>query len=242
MENQSKKIALITGANKGIGFETARQLGKRGFTVLVGARDSGRGDEAVRKLIEEGIDARFVRLDVTNLESIQAAANLIEEYDGKLDVLINNAGIFIYPDEAPSELEISVLRETFETNFFGVFSVTKTLLPLIRKSSSGRIVNVSTSLGSLAWHSDPIIGSPINPAYAASKTALNALTVLFARELKETDIKVNAADPGYTATDLNQHQGFRTVEQGAAIVVQLATLSNDGPSGQFFNEDGPVNW
>jgi NAD(P)-dependent dehydrogenase (short-subunit alcohol dehydrogenase family) len=239
-----QKIALVTGANKGIGKEIARQLGARGFTVLIGARDEARGAEAATELKQAGIDARAVPLDVTDQASIEAAAERIEGEFGRLDVLVNNAGIAMDFGVSPSQLDIAVLRRTYETNVFGVFAVTKAMLPLVRKSDAGRIVNMSSGLGSLAQHSDP--NGPFSDitllAYNSSKTALNGVTVQFAKELRSTPIKVNAADPGYVATDLNHHRGFRTVEQGAIAAVRLATLPADGPTGGYFNEDGPVPW
>lgn len=241
--DSAKKVALITGANKGIGFEIARQLGKLGITVLVGARDEGRGAEAAQNLKAEGIDAEFVQIDVTKPESIQSAAEKIASSYGKLDILVNNAGVFI-ENKPPSEVDISRVRATYETNFFGPLAVTQAVLPLIRKSEAGRIVNMSSGLGSIAQMATP--GSPYSAfnvaGYNSSKSALNALTVAFANELRDTRIKVNAADPGYVATDLNNNSGPRTVEQGAAEAVRLATLGPDGPTGAFFNDEGPVPW
>ena len=238
-----KKIALITGANKGIGKEIARQLGAQGMTVLIGARDLGRGEEAATELKAGGADAHPVRLDVTDAASIETAARQIESEYGRLDILVNNAGIAL--DGGPaSALDVDTLRRTYETNVFGVFSVTKAFLPLLRKSEAGRIVNHSSGLGSLTQNSDPDWGfAGVKPlAYNSSKAALNMLTVIFAAELKDTPIKVNAADPGYTATDLNQNSGPRTVEQGATAAVRLATLPADGPTGGYFDEDGVVPW
>ena len=238
-----KKIALITGANKGIGKEIARQLGAQGMTVLIGARDSGRGEEAAAELTAGGADTHAVRLDVTDAASIEAAARQIEGEYGRLDVLVNNAGIAL--DGGPaSALDMDTLRRTYETNVFGVFAVTKAFLPLLKKSEAGRIVNHSSGLGSLTENSDPNGQyAGIKPlAYNSSKAALNMMTVIFAAELKDTPIKVNAADPGYTATDLNQNSGPRTVEQGATAAVRLATLPADGPTGGYFDEDGIVPW
>jgi len=239
----TNKVALVTGANKGIGLEIARRLGRLGFTVLIGARDEGRGRAAAEQLRAEGLDAIPVRLDVTDQATIDAAARRIEAEFGKLDVLVNNAAVFL--DRAPpSQLDMATLRQTFDTNFFGVFAVTKALLPLLRKSGAGRVVNMSSGLASLAQNSDPNWGFAQFKvlAYNSSKTALNALTVQFAAELRDTPIKVNAADPGYTATDMNNHQGTRTVEQGATAAVRLATLPADGPTGGYFDENGPVPW
>ena len=237
------KIALITGANKGIGKEIARQLGAQGITVLLGARDQGRGDQAAAELKQAGVDARAVHLDVTDEASIHAAAQRIEREFGRLDVLVNNAGIALDTGDL-GVLDVETLRRTYETNVFGVFGVTKAMLPLLKKSQSGRIVNVSSGLGSLAQNGDPNWKhAGVRPlAYNSSKAALNMMTVIFAAELKGTPVKVNAADPGYTATDLNGHQGNRTVEQGASEAVRLATLPEDGPTGGYFDEDGPVPW
>lgn len=242
----NNKIALITGANKGIGYAVAQQFGKRGMTILVGARSETLGRAAAEKLQAEDVDARFVRLDVTEQTAIAQAASRIEREFGKLDVLVNNAGIADLSEAAtpPSQLEIDVLRRIFETNFFGAFLVTKAMLPLLRNSDAARIVNVSSGLGSLAQNSDPDWEfAQINAlAYCSSKTALNQMTVQFAKELRDTPIKVNSADPGYTATDLNNNQGTRTVEQGATVIVRLATLPPDGASGGFFDENGAIAW
>ncbi len=246
MTSQSveNKVALITGANKGIGLEIARQLGVQGITVLIGARDEKRGQEAADKLhAEHNIDAHAVLLDVTDNSTIDAAAKHIESEFGKLDILVNNAGVFV-ESVPPSQLDMEVLRRTYDTNFFGVFAVIKAMLPLLRKSDAGRIVNMSSGLGSLTQNSDPnfeyaqfkLLG------YNSSKTALNAMTVQFAHELIDTPIKVNSADPGYVATDINANQGTRTVEQGAIAPVRLATLPNDGLTGGFFDENGVVPW
>ena len=237
------RIALITGANKGIGREIARQLATWGATVLVGARDPGRGEAAAQALAADRLDARFLRIDVTEQATIDAAAGRIERDFGKLDILVNNAGIGI-DNAPPSQLEMDVLRRTYETNFFGVFAVTKAMLPLLRRSESARIVNISSGLGSLTQNSDPgyRYARAKLLAYNSSKSSLNALTIQFAYELRDTPIKVNAADPGYVATDLNNHMGTRTVEQGARIAVELATLPADGPTGGFFDVDGVVPW
>jgi NAD(P)-dependent dehydrogenase (short-subunit alcohol dehydrogenase family) len=237
------KVALVTGANKGIGLEIARQLGQLGCTVLIGARDEQRGQEAAQKLQSEGLAARFVRLDVTDQNAIDAAAQKIADAFDKLDILVNNAAIGL-DRTPPSQLDIDILRRTYDTNVFGVFAVTKAMLPLLKKAEAGRIVNMSSGLGSLTQASD--LNGPFASvnllAYNSSKTAVNALTVQFATELRDTPIKVNAADPGYVATDLNEHRGYRTVQQGATAPVRLATLPEDGPTGGYFNEDGVVQW
>ena len=235
--------ALVTGANKGIGREIARQLGRMGATVLIGARDAARGEATATELAGDGVDARFVQLDVTDAGSIATAAQTIADDHGKLDILVNNAGIFV-DDGPPSGVSMDTIKRTYETNFFGVVAVTQAMLPLIQKAEAGRIVNMSSGLGSIAQNSDP--GYDYYQAnllaYNSSKAALNAATVTFAKELKDTPIKVNSADPGYVATDINANQGPRTVEQGARAPVRLATLPADGPTGLFFDEDGPVPW
>lgn len=239
----TRKVALITGANKGIGLEIARQLGRQGMAVFLGARDEGRGQEAAQKLRSEGIDARSIRLDATSQETIDRTARRIEEEFGRLDVLVNNAAIFM-DDAPPSGLGMAALRRTLETNLFGPVAVTQAILPLLRKSPAGRIVNMSSGLGSLTQTSDPGWEfSHLNLlACTSSKTALNAVTVQFAKELWDTPIKVNPADPGYTATDMNQHMGRRSLERGARSAVRLATLPADGPSGGFFDENGVLPW
>ncbi len=241
-----KKTVLITGANKGLGKEIGRQLGAQGYTVLLGARDEQRGEAAADELKAQGIDARVVKLDVTNEASIQSAARYVESsLGGVLDVLVNNAGISIDAFGSPaSATELDTLRKTYETNVFGAFAVTKHFLPLLKASTAGRIVNMSSGLGSLTENSDPNGQyAQVKPlAYNSSKAALNMITVILAAELQNTPIKVNAADPGYTATDLNQHSGPRTVQQGAAIGVHLAMLPESGPTGGYFDENGVVPW
>lgn len=235
---------LITGANKGIGYEAARQLGKLGYRILIGARDEARGRKAAANLAEEGIDAHFVQLDLQDQDSITAAASMISsEYSG-LDVLINNAGISLGGATPPSQLQLSEIRATFDTNFFGTVAVTQAMLPLLLQSPAGRIVNMSSGLGSLTYNSDPLHEhAQFNLlAYNSSKAALNAATIIFAKEFKDTPLKINSADPGFTATDLNGFTGPRTVEQAARIVVRLATLSADGPTGGFYEENGEVPW
>ncbi|MCM3630579.1 SDR family oxidoreductase [Paenibacillus glycanilyticus] len=242
----TSKIVLITGGNKGIGLETARQLGKLGFTILLGSRDEASGREATATLTAENIHAKAITLDITDLNTIQSTVEQIDDQYGALDVLINNAGVCFEGVLPPSQLELTVLRNTYETNVFGSFSVMKAMLPLIKKSPAGRIANLSSGLASLTEYNTPDSDAEkygLNLlAYMSSKTAVNALTVLFAKELKDTPIKVNSADPGYTATDLNGHTGYRTVEQGAFIVVKLTTLPSDGPNGGFFDENGVIPW
>jgi len=247
-------VALVTGANKGIGKEIARVLATRGFTVLVGSRDLARGEAAARDMAG---DARALQLDVTRADSIAAAAARIREELGRLDVLVNNAGIArtstdgtpasldnILRESAPSRAPLALVRAVFETNVFGVIAVTQALLPLLREAPAARVVNVSSSLGSLTRISAPDVPHRRvgGVAYAPSKTALNAVTVAFAQELEDTAIKVNAACPGYTATDLNDHSGTRTVAEAARRPVELALLGPDGPTGTLSSDAGPVPW
>jgi NAD(P)-dependent dehydrogenase (short-subunit alcohol dehydrogenase family) len=237
------RVAVVTGANKGIGLEIARQLARGGIAVFLGARDEARGRAAAEKLRADGLDGRPLRLDVTDDASVAAAVALVEGSTGRLDILVNNAGVAI-DDGPPSQVSIDVVRRTYETNVFGVVRVTQAFLPLLRRSDAGRIVNLSSGLGSLTLNSDPTwpFASVKYLAYNSSKSAVNAITVQFAYELRGTPIKVNAADPGYVATDMNQHRGVRSVEQGAATPVRLATLPPDGPTGGYFNDDGPIPW
>ena len=242
----SKKIALITGANKGIGFEIARQLGMQEMIILAGIRDRARGDEAIKRLESEGVEAFAIHIDVTNQATIESAAFYIDDTYGKLDILVNNAGISLKEGRVlPSELPVEVFRAMYETNVFGVFAVTRAMLPLLRRSEAGRIVNLSSPMGSLSLNSNPqsfYARMPPLLAYNSSKTAVNAITVFFANELRDTNIKVNAVSPGYVATDLNDFSGMLTPEQGAKVPVTFATLPADGPTGGFFDENGAVPW
>ena len=239
-----ESIALVTGANKGIGKEIARQLAGKGVIVLLGARDPTRGKQAVADLRSKALPVQFLPLDVTDQQSVDQAVSDIESQYGRLDILVNNAGIAV-DWGPPSEAEIDAVRSTYETNVFGVFRVTKAMLPLLRKSKAARIVNVSSALGSVTLTADPngpFRGRSMLMAYCSSKSALNMLTLQFAGELASSGIKVNAVTPGYVATDMNQHQGTRTVEQGAATPVRLALLPDDGPTGGFFSDEGVVPW
>jgi NAD(P)-dependent dehydrogenase (short-subunit alcohol dehydrogenase family) len=241
-----KKVALISGANKGIGFETARQLGKQGIKVILGARDLAKGQAAAEQLKKEGIDARAVKLDVVKPADVNAVADLIEKEFGKLDILVNNAGVMTEAIGGNTTTTVSekALRETFETNFFSVISVTHALLPLLKKSDAGRIVNVSSILGSLTLHATE--GSPIYEAkalaYDSSKAALNAYTIHLAHELKGTKIKVNSAHPGWVKTDMGTDAAPMEIVDGAKTEVQLATLGPDGPTGGFFHMGEAVSW
>lgn len=242
----ANKVALITGANKGIGYEIARQLGQQSITVLIGARDEAKGEQAAVRLRAEGLDAHAVKLDVTDSATIESAKKFVEDKFGKLDILVNNAGIIGGYDWStpPSDVPLATVRKVFETNVFGVIATTQALLPLLKKSPAGRIVNVSSGLGSLTQLSDPNFAfSQLNFLdYNSSKTALNAITLSYAKEFKGTAIKINAADPGYTATDMNANTGTKTVAEGADTPVWLATLPDDGPTGGFFSSREPIPW
>jgi len=237
-----RRVALVTGANKGIGLEIARGLGERGLTILVGARNADAGEAAARSLREQGIDAAAVQIDVTSEASIAAAAKAIESGWGQLDVLVNNAGISLGKDMPPSATDLGLMRQVYETNVFGVVAVIKAMLPLLRQSDAGRIVNMSTGLASLALTrpGGPMAFSQLL-AYNSSKTALNAVTVQFANELADTPIKINAANPGLCATNLSQGKG-RPPSEGAAVAISLALLDADGPSGGHFSDSGAVPW
>ncbi|MEC0125613.1 SDR family oxidoreductase [Paenibacillus pabuli] len=241
---QTKKYVFITGANKGIGFETARQLGKMGYVILLGARNELKGEEAARILVNEGIEAHGIMLDVTRQDTIQAAVSQMEQKFGSLDVLINNAGISVGGAALPSQISLEDIRKTYDTNFFGMISVTQALLPLLQQSPAGRIVNLTSGLGSLAFNSDPEHEhAQFNLlAYNSSKAAVNMFTVTLAKEFRDTPLKINSADPGFTATDLNGFTGIGTVQQAAAIVVKLAVLDEDGPTGGFHGNDGELPW
>ncbi|GIF21952.1 NAD(P)-dependent dehydrogenase (short-subunit alcohol dehydrogenase family) [Actinoplanes tereljensis] len=238
-----QKIVLITGANKGIGYEIAAGLGRLGWQVGVGARDEQRRESAVAKLRAGGADAFGVPLDVTDDASATEAARLIEERAGRLDVLVNNAGITGGMPQAPTEVGADTMRAVVETNVIGVIRVTNAMLPLLRRSASPRIVNMSSTVGSLTRQTAGTgdVG-PISAAYSPSKAFLNAVTVQYAKELKDTNILINLGCPGFTATDLNGYRGHRTPEQGAAIAIHLATLPDDGPTGAFFDDDGQIPW
>lgn len=238
-------MSLVTGANKGIGYSTAEALGRIGHEVLVGARDAGRGEEAASSLRSGGVAATFLALDVTSDEQVNAAEAWIRERYGRLDILVNNAAVKLeFHPSPPSECPIEMVRETFETNVVGTIRMIQTMLPLIRLSKGGRIVNVSSGLGSLALATTPgtkYIERPLL-SYNTAKSALNSVTVQFANELRATAIKINAVDPGFTNTDMTKRAGSRTAADAAAVVVRLATIGPDGPTGGFFDEAGPVLW
>ncbi|GAA0419176.1 dehydrogenase [Acrocarpospora corrugata] len=241
------KIALVTGANKGIGYAIAAGLGELGYRVGVGARDQVRRETAVEKLRAAGVDAFGVPLEVTGAHSVTDAAELIERRAGRLDVLVNNAGISgdAGPGWAqdPTTLDLDVVRTVVETNVIGVIRVTNAMLPLLRRSTSPRIVNLSSSVASLTRQADPDIEiGPIMAAYSPSKSFLNAVTVQYARQFAGTNILINAACPGLVATDFTGFYGPRTPEQGAATAIRLATLPDGGPTGSFFEDDGVIPW
>ena len=241
------KVVLITGANKGIGFEVARQLGRSGFTILLGARDAARGEAAAAKLRAEGSDVRPVIADLDRAsETATALAGQIQKEFGHLDVLINNAGAFDLTggDSPASTVSIDAMKRTFATNFFGTVEFTQAFLPLLRAAESASIINVSSGLGSIGLNNDP--ASPFYAAkplgYNASKAALNMFTVNLAWELRDTRVKVNSICPGFTATDLNNNTGTQTIEEGAIAIVRFAQQPDGGLTGGFFHKDGTYPW
>jgi NAD(P)-dependent dehydrogenase (short-subunit alcohol dehydrogenase family) len=234
------KTALITGANKSIGFEAARQLLQKGYYVYLGSRDEAKGQQAVDQLKAEGLtNVEPIVIDVDNVDSIKAARKTLGQKTPVLDVLINNAGISGGMSQPALSTDIGTIKQVFETNVFGVIETTQAFIDLLRQSTEPRIVNVTSGLGSLTLHTDPtwkyyhVKGA----AYGPSKAALNAYTIMLAYELRDTAFKINAVDPGYTATDFNHHSGPGTVEDAAARVVKAATLGPDGPTSQFFSDD-----
>jgi NAD(P)-dependent dehydrogenase (short-subunit alcohol dehydrogenase family) len=243
-----KRIALVTGANKGIGFETCRQLAQQGVKVLLGARSAEKGKAAAQKLCDEGLEVEAVVLDITDPRQIEEVRKHIADSYGRLDILVNNAGTK-HPEEPLFEssvemLSSAALRATFDVNFFGTVQATLAFLPLIKRSVAGRIVNVSSMLGSLAIHSNPrhpmVEVKPF--AYSSSKAALNQFTIHLAAALRNTPIKVNSAHPGWVRTDLGGEEAIMDVEEGAQTTVRLATLSPDGPSGKFLHFNQELPW
>src|SRR5580658_4982120 len=243
-QNHKGKVALITGANKGIGYELARQLGKEGVTVLIGARNAELGDAAAGKLKADGANASFIELDVTKPETIAKAAQTVRTRYGRLDILVNNAGVADKGDGPPSTADPEAVRRILDVNFFGVLAVTQSMLPLVRKSAAGRIVMITSGLGSITWNADPkwpfaavkLLG------YNGSKAILNMMTVQLAWELRDTAIKVNTVNPGYTATDMNGNKGTQTLEEGAAEALRQALAPDDAPTGRFVETGGVVPW
>jgi NAD(P)-dependent dehydrogenase (short-subunit alcohol dehydrogenase family) len=245
-----QKIAFITGGNRGLGFQTALELKATGAKVVIGSRDLRQGEQAVAKLRAAGVDADVLQFDITKPADSQAAYDYFNSKYGRLDILVNNAGIAggSFPGEGPehsaAEVPLDLLRRVFETNFFAQVALTKALLPLLKKSAAGRIVNLSSVLGSLTLHADP--KSPIYNtktfAYDASKTALNAFTVHLAWELRDTKIKVNSAHPGWVKTDMGGPQATMELSEGGKTSAALATLPGDGPTGGFFHLGQPLPW
>lgn len=246
------KIALVTGANRGLGLEISRQLGRRGVTVFVGARNESHGEIAASQLREEGIDAHSLKLDVTCIEDIDNVAKHFDRQFGHLDILVNNAAVLLDINTQPSNVQESTLRQSFEVNFFGPYLLTQRLAPLLRKSTCGRIVNMDTGVASLQQLADP--DSPLRddvcPAYQTSKAALNALTLVFAKELRDAGVKVNSACPGWVMTDMG-HEDLpdygdaarpKSIEEGCDTPVWLATLPESGPTGGFFSDRKPRAW
>lgn len=241
-----KRVALVTGANKGIGLEVARGLGAKGLIVLVGARQPALGEAAAAALRSEGLDARFIEIDVSRRDSVEAAVKQIESEIGRLDVLVNNAAMgldFTPPADVDEESFIDILN----TNVIGAFRTIKALLPLLRASSAPRIVNVSSDFGSLTLNANPKTqhSKSISLAYPASKSALNQVTVQFAKSFRGTNIKINSVNPGFTDTDMIAHMGVkagRTAAQGAQPIIDMALIDDDGPTGGFFDERGTLPW
>ena len=246
----AQKIAFITGGNRGLGFQTALDLKDSGAKVVIGSRDATRGQKALEKLRAAGVDADVLQFDITNPADHQAAYDYFNSNYGRLDILVNNAGIAggsfpgTGPEHRASDVPLDLLRKVFETNFFALVALTKTLLPLLKKSPAGRIVNLSSILGSLTMHADP--KSPIynakSFAYDASKTVLNAFTIHLAYELRDTKIKVNSAHPGWVKTDMGGAQAPMELHDGAQTSVVLATLPDNGPTGGYFHKGKPLPW
>lgn len=244
----NKRIALVSGANRGLGFEISRQLAAQGYTVIMGSRDIAQGEAAAETLRGSGAELHVVQIDVTDPATIAAAVDMIAERFGVLDVLVNNAGVLLEPwGTLPSETTSEQMRATFEVNYFGLFEMTRACLPLMQNSSAGRIVNMSSDMASLGTIDDPnsVVYAVWAPAYQASKSAVNALTVLFAKQLKDTRIKVNSASPGWARTSMGGDEAPLSAAEGADTAVWLATLPEDGPSGAFFSSSrsrGAIEW
>lgn len=238
----AKPVALVTGANKGIGKETARQLAAKGYTVLLAARDPQKGEAAAAELRAAGGDVRFVKLEVTDAADRAAVAAHIEREFGRLDVLVNNAGVAPEGGQPASRVPVELVRQTFETNYFALVALTQELLPLVKTSAAGRIVNLSSGLGSLTLNAAGQNGDWKLAGYNASKAAVNMFTVLLAAELSGTAVKVNAAHPGWVQTDMGGTAAPLDVVAGARTSVRLATLPADGPTGGFFHGDDRLPW
>ncbi|GAB3688280.1 SDR family oxidoreductase [Spirosoma flavus] len=239
------KTVFITGANKGIGFETAKQLAELGYSVYVGSRDGQNGLEAVEKLKALGFtNVDFIQIDVASLDSVKQARKELESKIDTLDILINNAGISGEQPQTFSTGDMANLRTLFDTNFFGAVQTTQQFLPLLNKSTQPVIINVSSEVGSLTLHASEGKSSnwDLYSAYGSTKTALNAFTIMLANELKGTPFRVNSVTPGYTATDLNQYKGFKTAEEGAKPIVRIATQAHKEATGKFYKDGGEVPW
>lgn len=239
-----KRQALVTGANKGIGLAIARGLAQAGMSVWMGARDRVRGEQAVRCLQAEGLDVRLLEIDVADDASVQRAAGIVGDHTGALDVLVNNAGIIVAPATPPSEVRMEDAKATFEVNLFGPIRVTQAFTPLLKAARQARVVMMGSGVGSLALITDPTsIYSSVNLlAYTASKVALNAATVSFAKELEPFGVKVNAVEPGNVQTDLNGNTGVLTTEEGAATAIRMALIDQEGPTAGFFGSHGRQPW
>jgi NAD(P)-dependent dehydrogenase (short-subunit alcohol dehydrogenase family) len=236
MEVSSEKVSLVTGANRGIGLEVARQLARLGFTVVLGSRDARKGESAARPLVEEGLKVVAAQLDVTDQESVAALRRRVEEQFGKLDVLVNNAAILYDTWQRAADADLGVVREALETNTFGAWRMCQAFVPLLSRSGRGRIVNVSSESGSL----ESMGGG--TPAYSVSKVALNALTRMMADELRSSGVLVNSVCPGWVTTEMGGPGAPRSVEEGAAGIVWAATLPDTGPTGGFFRDGEPLSW
>jgi len=238
-----QRIALVTGANRGIGLGIAGELARQGLSVLIGCRNMTSGNAEAERICRNGGKARAIALDVTDAKSIDAAVFMVADLFGRLDILVNNAGV-ARETAHPSDYKLDDIRYVFDTNFFGLIAVTQAFLPLIRKSKAGCVVNVTSDMGSMTRNTDP--AHPYSGltilAYTASKVAANVASLLFARELMDSGIKVNAVNPGYTATDMNQFRGTQTVEESIVAPVRYALIGPDGPTGGFFDKDGPLPW
>jgi NAD(P)-dependent dehydrogenase (short-subunit alcohol dehydrogenase family) len=234
------KTVLITGANRSIGLEITKQFSKKGLFVYLGTRDLEKGNVVVKELNENGFEnIKAIQIDVTNPDSIVAAKNIVESEKGKLDILINNAGISGAFPQSALDTSINDIQNVFDTNFFGVISVTQIFLELLKKSESPRISNITSGLGSLTLHSDPNwkYYNFKATSYVTSKAALNAYSIVLAYELKDLQFKVNVIDPGYTATDFNHHSGPGTVESAASFIIKHTDTDENGPTGKFFSND-----
>ena len=239
-----KRQALVTGANKGLGLAIAKGLALAGLSVWMGARDRSRGEDAVQTLRDEGLDVRFIQIDVAADASVRRAAETVGHETDALDVLVNNAGIVLDLQTPPSALSMDDVKATYEANLFGPIRVMQAFAPLLKAADDARIVNMSSALGSLTLITDPTsLFSTVNLlAYTSSKVALNAVTVSFAKEFEPFGIKVNAVEPGNVRTDLNGNSGFLTPEEGAEIAIRMALIDKDGPTGGFFGSHGRQPW